>query len=547
MTEITKFTNNWDSGLYLSVTPEQQRQAREKAREHSHALARYNAYLNQICLAVFLDWISRSQFGAGEFGGNLELAPETATPVSVFPDGEIANLLEALSGTAIQLGERRLVLIPGETTEPELKNSQAKLAKICVPREWVDTPWAADYYLAVQLDLDAADEEECLMRVCGFATYCQVKSADYDPKQRAYVLPVAELTEDLLVMELTLEKSVTSAATGLAAARDTCVTAAARDAGVTLPALPETKVRQLLERLGNSSLYFPRLELDVPFEDWAALFLNPKWRQELYDRRMGRYSPVKLKERFNNIVALGRKLALEGWQTFDEITATLGMQHPAMAYRFGTAATFRDNSDRNPNAIGALIELLETSKDELTQMQVVELLSNIGKDSPEAIAALARLLETSSASDNSSDNSFSKELRRQAAIGLGKIDPTHPQAGIKRAKKIDLEVKLDRHSLTLVVTIVPQSYGAGSQENSGASSGASSETDVHLQVYGTDRKILPPDLQLIVLEENGEEAASARSRSADNWIQLEFSVERGTRFSVQLALGDASSISEFFL
>ncbi len=40
---------------------------------------------------------------------------------------------------------------------------------------------------------------------------------------------------------------------------------------------------------------------------------------------------------------------------------------------------------------------------------------------------------------------------------------------------------------------------------------------------------------------------AARSRSADNWIQWEFRGEPGERFSVKVALGDASIVENFVI
>ena len=39
----------------------------------------------------------------------------------------------------------------------------------------------------------------------------------------------------------------------------------------------------------------------------------------------------------------------------------------------------------------------------------------------------------------------------------------------------------------------------------------------------------------------------ARSGKADNWIQLEFRGEPGERFSVKVALGDASIVEHFVI
>ncbi|MBD2352962.1 DUF1822 family protein [Anabaena variabilis FACHB-171] len=52
-----------------------------------------------------------------------------------------------------------------------------------------------------------------------------------------------------------------------------------------LPTLPLAQAENLLERLGNSEVVFPRLA--IPFELWGALLTHGGWRQGLYERRQG--------------------------------------------------------------------------------------------------------------------------------------------------------------------------------------------------------------------------------------------------------------------
>jgi hypothetical protein len=52
--------------------------------------------------------------------------------------------------------------------------------------------------------------------------------------------------------------------------------------------------------------------------------------------------------------------------------------------------------------------------------------------------------------------------------------------------------------------------------------------------------------ELIVLDDTAV-FWGARSGKADNWIQLEFRGEPGERFSVKVALGDASIVETFVI
>ncbi|MBE9146652.1 DUF1822 family protein [Planktothrix mougeotii] len=58
---------------------------------------------------------------------------------------------------------------------------------------------------------------------------------------------------------------------------------------------------------------------------------------------------------------------------------------------------------------------------------------------------------------------------------------------------------------------------------------------------------LPPDLKLTVLEDTEVVFLEATSRSADNWIQLQFHGEPGEHFSIKIELGDISIIENFMI
>ncbi|MEH2161210.1 MAG: DUF1822 family protein [Nostoc sp.] len=70
--------------------------------------------------------------------------------------------------------------------------------------------------------------------------------------------------------------------------------------------------------------------------------------------------------------------------------------------------------------------------------------------------------------------------------------------------------------------------------------------DIRLRVYPGDDSIhLPPDLQMIVLDEGGNTGMEAQARSADDWMQLEFSCQHEEKFSVKIVLGETSLTEEF--
>jgi len=105
--------------------------------------------------------------------------------------------------------------------------------------------------------------------------------------------------------------------------------------------------------------------------------------------------------------------------------------------------------------------------------------------------------------------------------------------GISRGRVIDLGIQLAGHPVALIVHFTKES------EN---------KCNILLQVHpGGGKTYLPPDVELIVLDDAGDVFLEARSRLADNWIQLEFRGEPGERFSVKVALGDASIVETFVI
>jgi hypothetical protein len=103
---------------------------------------------------------------------------------------------------------------------------------------------------------------------------------------------------------------------------------------------------------------------------------------------------------------------------------------------------------------------------------------------------------------------------------------------ILRGRMVDLGILLINHPVALILT--------ASQEEE-------NKYEIKLRlVPGGNKTFLPPDLQLIVLE--GEEIfLEAKSREADNWMQLEFSGELGEEFRVKVALGDANVTEDFVI
>lgn len=234
---------------------------------------------------------------------------------------------------------------------------------------------------------------------------------------------------------------------------------------------------------------------------------------------------INLSDWLDNGLKKGKKLVEQGWQSLEEFYNTLSPQEPARAFRFGAATAFRSTVTATQNATGipSLIDILQNNSDKGARRKAIELLGDVGKGNQEAIAALTELIDRADPSDY--------ETRREAQVCLGKIDPLHPQAGLRKVKTFDLGIEIDGCEVALVITIAPQSK---------------EEMQVHLRVYPIRATALPPDLCLTLLDEEGTILNDRRSRQQDQYMQLDpFIVDSGTAFEVKLALNEAKFVHRF--
>lgn len=205
--------------------------------------ARWRASVNQMCLDAFLPWLREEQFSSARL----------STQIAALP-----SFWEFVNGSAIACEGFRLVLIPTTTIDT---------VELRVPQEWVDIPsWVADYYIGVQVNPNGG-----WVSVWGYTTHRQLKTKGvYDGGDRTYSLDEDDLIKDI---------------NGLWITRQLCPEEILRASVAPLPELPLAQAENLLERLGNSEVVFPRLA--IPFELWGALLAHGGWRQQLYERRQG--------------------------------------------------------------------------------------------------------------------------------------------------------------------------------------------------------------------------------------------------------------------
>jgi hypothetical protein len=229
--------------LVLEIEPTILNQAWSQSQSAANPTSRWQTYLNQVALNVFLPWLK---------------AEEDATAKAGFDAAKCANIWEVVNGTPINLKDAKLVLIPSEAED---------LSELRVPQEWIDIPeWAADYYLAVQVNVDAG-----YVRVWGYSTHQQLKNKGIlSQSDRTYALADDDLITDLDVLWV---------------AREVCPDEVTQAVVEPLTAISPIQATNLIKRLGSKSQLLPRLA--VPFSIWAALIQNPTWCSNLVATRRG--------------------------------------------------------------------------------------------------------------------------------------------------------------------------------------------------------------------------------------------------------------------
>jgi hypothetical protein len=231
----------------------------------------WNALLNQSCLEAICAWLQE----------DYDVSPQPFPNVAALP-----SYWELLNGTAFEIDDTRFVIVPSEAMD---------LSEIRVPQEWVDIPaWIADYYLAVQVNLD-----EQWLRIWGYTTHQQLKQqGDYDRGDRTYSLDETELITDVNVLWV---------------AQELCPDEPTQETVAPLPDLPISQAQSLLERLGNRDVIL--LRLAVPFAQWGAFLQQSVWRQRLYARRTGQMELWSIRNWLTQSVS---ELAQQfGWQKIE--------------------------------------------------------------------------------------------------------------------------------------------------------------------------------------------------------------------------------------
>lgn len=496
---ITELNLIYSHQLCLEFSRQDQDRVWPTENEYSNNSAKWNAYLNRLCLSKLIHW----------------LAENTEAEVKVFPsEKDLPIFWEFVNGTAINIGKKRIVLIPSEAGNTE---------EFCVPQEWVDIPgWAADYYLAVQINPD-----DGWLRLWGYATHRQLKHPEnYNRFDHTYCLEGQDLIPDLDVLWIALD---------LGADEKAVVKS--------LPILSVREAEKLMQQLSRSSPCSPRLKIN--FEQWGALLENDTWRQQLYEQRRQQVltptaisvTPVTATLSQRTMVNLSnwwQDVFELGWQAVEE---PFGTQETNLALAFRGRESRRMEFDGieldDLATIRKQIELLNSSTNEDRRKRTAQklaknlesLLKN-DKNSREAKSLVEEgvkaLVKVVRATDN-------EETRWAAAEGLLAIDPKNPATGKRRIKDLGLQVA--GHAVALMVSILEK---------------PKQKVAVLVRLYPMNNNAyLPPQLQLTILDDTEATFLEAKARETDSFIQLKFSGLSGERFGVKVSLGDASITEDF--
>jgi Protein of unknown function (DUF1822) len=263
------------TSIWLDITPDEII-TNSNLGDYSNPTGISNAQLNQLCLAKFQTW----------------LADRDIPHQPSFNDDESSTIWDIVTGSAIEIGKQRLILIPTDNLDRD---------ELRVPQEWVDLPnWAGDYYLGVQIDLDSQ-----MMNIWGFASHQALKDRGrYDQSDRTYSLDSDSLVSNLDLLWIAEELALTP-----------------RNIVAELPTLSLERALELIQVLSQPSPYSPRLLLN--FAEWGAIMNNPNLRSQLYQTRIQLNAIVQapaptfrlsdwLRQEFTNALA-------SGWESYRSV------------------------------------------------------------------------------------------------------------------------------------------------------------------------------------------------------------------------------------
>jgi hypothetical protein len=262
--------------LILEIPTATNQKAWDESQKATTAYSRWQTYLNRLALDIFIQYATEEQ---------------TETVKSQ----NLPNISELFNGTAIKIGDAKMVLIASEAEDVE---------ELRVPQEWVDIPQlVADYYIAVQVNVD-----DSYLRVWGYTTHQQIKTmGNYNFSDRSYTLDGIDIIDDI---------------NALWVARELCPHEVTRVEVATIAEIESQQANNLIQRLGDKENLLPRLA--IPFTLWAALLENDTWRNELIAQRRGKVKISVIKWLKTEAANLMAEMGEIGWRQVEFQPSTVG-------------------------------------------------------------------------------------------------------------------------------------------------------------------------------------------------------------------------------
>lgn len=258
--------------IWIEITEPDRVLAEQEVSTHRYTndTARDRAFQNTLCLNLITAFLAED--------------PDLPPAEAWLESRDRAAIWEVVNGSILTVGNTRLTLIPTDGASVDVFK---------VEQEWLDIPdWAAHYYLAVQLNLEAN-----WLRLVGYATHEQLQRPEhFNQSERVYCLGRSRLIEDLNVLWVAREVSPDW-----------------NPIVAPLPELFSTTATNLIAQLAPVTAYSPRLERS--FSQWAPLIANPEWRRSLNQRRLDRLTPIAHLNRW-----LQTNLVEPGWRVVQDLT-----------------------------------------------------------------------------------------------------------------------------------------------------------------------------------------------------------------------------------
>lgn len=263
--------------LILKIPTARITKAWENSQQAATSQSRWQTYLNQLALDTFIEYAQEEQAETVKKCQNL------------------SQINELVNGTAIAIGDAKLVLIASEAED---------LEEIRVPQEWVDIPQlVADYYVAVQVNVD-----DRYLRIWGYTTHKTLKTVgNYNFSDRFYSLDSTNIIDDI---------------NALWVARELCPNEVTKVAIAPITEITAQQADNLIERLGDKENLLPRLA--IPFAMWAAILENDTWRNNLIAQRRGKVKISILKWLKAEAANLTAEMGEFGWRQVEFQPSTVG-------------------------------------------------------------------------------------------------------------------------------------------------------------------------------------------------------------------------------